>query len=114
MLQISVYSLVKEFHLPRTVASDILARERARAMRSHWQCWFAFVVELVVLVLVLALLRPHDSVWLIVGTGVIVQFINPLVVDRYAQLALRKAAQETAERLAGKYRSGHPWPTWRV
>jgi hypothetical protein len=114
MRRISTETLEREYGLPRRIANEILAEQRQRALRRHWQCWSLLLLPPIVAGA--ALFSPYRALALpFLTASVLWAQLSLHVADRYAEPGVRAAAREKADRLAGKRPPrGRTWPPWRI
>lgn len=114
MPRITAETLEREYGLPRRIANEILAEQRQRALRRHWQCWSLLLFPPILVGA--TLFSPYRALALpFLMASVLWVQLGLYLADRYAEPAVRTAASEKADRLAGKRPSrGRARLPWRI
>lgn len=97
-------AIIKEFGLPKHLASEIVAEETQRVLRTHWQAWLWVAVTLPACAWLFfsASGNRQMALWLLMGAVVGWHLIGL----HLASPAIRKAAQAKANRLSANRVAG--------
>lgn len=97
-----VQKIVETYGLPRNLASEILAEETMRALRTKWQAWLLLLATFATYAW-LQFSGPTDNrsfaIWFLLGGAILWRVLG----RTYARPAIHRAARAKAARLSGAH-----------